>query len=75
MHPDREWELLIEPVRALLVEIGKPYIIENVEEVAERFINKNSNKRKQGLSLGEYITLAVIIGLMNLVVKTQFQSG
>ena len=32
MHPDMEWELLIEPVRELLKTTGKPYIIENVEE-------------------------------------------
>ncbi len=31
MHPDLEWEKLIEPVREMLKATGKPYIIENVE--------------------------------------------
>jgi DNA (cytosine-5)-methyltransferase 1 len=31
MHPGVEYPLMIEPVRALLKEIGKPYVIENVE--------------------------------------------
>src|SRR4030042_628815 len=31
MHPDLEWEKLIEPIRVRLVATGKPWIIENVE--------------------------------------------
>lgn len=31
MHPEREWPMLIEPVRAALKATGRPYIIENVE--------------------------------------------
>ncbi len=31
MHPGREWNLLIEPVRTRLIATGKPYAIENVE--------------------------------------------
>lgn len=31
MHPGKEYPMLIEPVRALLKRIGKPYVIENVE--------------------------------------------
>lgn len=31
MHPDREYPLLIDPVRERLKKLGKPYIIENVE--------------------------------------------
>lgn len=31
MHPGKEYPLMIEPVRELLVKWGKPYVIENVE--------------------------------------------
>lgn len=30
MHPDRQYPLLIEPVRTLLLQIGKPFVLENV---------------------------------------------
>lgn len=31
MHPDREWTLLIDPTRELLLATERPYVIENVE--------------------------------------------
>ena len=31
MHPRRQYPMLIEPVRALLIAMGKPWVIENVE--------------------------------------------